>query len=68
MKNWGGVRERAGRKKVQKSWSDKFKRNLWKALEKQAKMQGMTVFEVFANRIFKWQARGGICQPVEDVL
>jgi hypothetical protein len=55
MKNWGGSREGAGRKRVRKNWSDKFKTALWKSLEGEAKKQGMTVFDLFSRRIFECQ-------------
>ena len=48
----GGVREGAGRKQIKKSYSDKFKSNVWKALKKMAKERGSSVFDEFAKRIF----------------
>ncbi len=48
----GGFREGSGRKPKQKSYSDKFKARLWRSLEKEAKNQGKTVFDVFAKAFY----------------
>ena len=48
----GGWREGSGRKPTQKTWSDKFKAKIWRSLEKEAKKQGMTVFDVFAKAFY----------------
>ena len=48
----GGAREGAGRKRKQKSWSDKFKAQVWRSLQKEAKKQGVTVFDAFAKRFY----------------
>jgi hypothetical protein len=47
----GGKRENAGRPKT-KSYSDRFKRDLWKALDKKARADGRNVFDVFADMLF----------------
>jgi|SRR3972149_1771019 len=47
----GGAREGAGRKKTTKSYSDKFKENIWKALESKAKEKGTTVFDQLAEKL-----------------
>ncbi len=48
----GGFREGSGRKPRERNWSEKFKSRLWKSLEKQGKIQGMTVFDMFAKMLF----------------
>jgi hypothetical protein len=40
-----------GRPKTVKHYSDDFKEKIWKALDAEAKKQGKTVFEVFAQRL-----------------
>jgi predicted DNA-binding ribbon-helix-helix protein len=52
MKGHGGKREGAGRPKKTRSWSEKFKDQLWKSLQKEAKAQGMSVFDAFAKKLF----------------
>jgi len=48
----GGAREGTGRKKIQRSWSDKFKSKLWKSLEKEGKKHHKTITDLFAERLF----------------
>jgi hypothetical protein len=48
----GGFRQGSGRKRKQKSWSDKFKAKIWRSLEKEAKKQGKTVFQLFAEMFY----------------
>jgi hypothetical protein len=49
---WGGKREGSGKKKIEKSWSNKFKSKLWKSLEKEGKKHGKSVTDLFAERLF----------------
>ena len=52
MKNHGGAREGSGRKKIEKSWSHKFKSQLWQSLKKEGKKRGISVTDLFAERLF----------------
>ena len=47
--NHGGSRQGSGRKPIQ--YSEAFRLKLWKALEKEARIKGKTIFEVFATTI-----------------
>ena len=49
--NHGGRRQGSGRKPVQ--YCADFKWKLWKALEKEAREQGKSVYEIFAKNIMK---------------
>jgi hypothetical protein len=51
MNHWGGKRNNSGRKPIQ--YSEAFKLKLWKALEKEAREQGKSVYEIFAKNIMK---------------
>jgi len=48
----GGAREGAGAKKIERTWSDKFKAKLWKSLEKEGKKHHKSVTDLFAERLF----------------
>ena len=49
----GGAREGAGAKKnPPRSWSNKFKTQLWKSLEREGKKRGKSITDLFAERLF----------------
>lgn len=50
-KNSGGARPGTGPKKKVRHFSDQFKEKVWTALQKEAKEQGTTVYQVFAKRL-----------------
>lgn len=49
--NHGGKRTGSGRKPIQ--YSTEFRGRIWKALEKEARKQGKSIYEIFATNIMK---------------
>lgn len=66
--NRGGARNGAGRPKVKKEYSDEFKTGILKALSKQAKKSGKTIYEVFADRIFDRRTRDTTFVKLMEIL
>jgi hypothetical protein len=48
----GGAREGTGPKKPIRSYSDKFKADMLKALDKKAKATGKTIYDVFCDKLW----------------
>lgn len=64
--NHGGQRRGSGRKPIQ--YSEAFKSKLWKALEKEARSKGKTVFEVFAATIMAQETEPRIFAHLWKIL
>jgi hypothetical protein len=64
----GGKREGAGRPKAQKNYSDKFKADMLKALGKKAKLEGKTIFDVYADRLFDPKTQSSVFASLMKVM